>query len=385
MKGFLFISNGTKPTTAQLNSRENIRLDNVSLPCIEAASRMGYEIHKGVNRNRPEELKTSSNFKIHFYDQHSYRNILNIKDIWIAYKNADSYLKQNPQIKVIHCNTPIGGVIGRLIGQKHGCKVIYTAHGFHFFKGAPIFNRIILKSIEKWLARYTDVIITINQEDYESAKKFKLKKGGKVFKVPGVGVNLTHNNIKKTREEVFANTDVPMDTFICICMGDLVKRKNYKTSIEAFEWLKDKDIHFLICGKGPELKSLKKLCKKLKVASQIHFLGYRDDIKDLLNVSNCFLFSSLQEGLPRSTMEAMTAGIPCVISNIRGNIDLVNNNLGGILINPTDAKGFANGIKYLYDNPTICQSMGDWNRERIKQFSIDIVREHINKIYSEVL
>lgn len=385
MKGFLFISNGTKPTKSQLDSREDIRLDNVSLPCIEAAYEMGYEIHKGVNRNRPEELKSSSDFEIHFYDQHSYRNIFHLKDVWKAYKNADTYLKENPNIKVIHCNAPIGGVIGRLIGKKYGCKVIYTAHGFHFFKGAPLFNRTILKGIEKYLARYTDIIITINQEDYESAQKFKLKKDGQVFKVPGVGVDLPKNNISKTREEILGNLNVPMDAFICICMGDLVKRKNYKTSIEAFEGLKDQNIHFLICGKGPELRNLKKLCRKKNISEKIHFLGYRRDIKDLLSVSDCFLFSSLQEGLPRSTMEAMTAGLPCVVSNIRGNIDLIENNVGGFLINPNDSKGFTRAIKYLYDNPSMCQSMGDWNRERIKEFSIEIVRKYIDKIYSEIL
>ncbi|MBD5312403.1 MAG: glycosyltransferase family 4 protein [Bacteroides sp.] len=383
-KGYLFISNSSKPTIEQLENRTTIKLNFFSLPCIEAANAMGYKLYMGINRIRAEEL-TAENYDISFYESHTYRNIFALKDIWQAYRNACAYIKANPNIEVIHCNTPIGGFIGRLCGKKFGCKVIYTAHGFHFFLGAPFFYRIVLRNVEKWLAHYTDVLITINEEDYKAAQQFKLKKGGRIFKVPGVGVTTDRFISTKNKSQILQELSIPMGSFVCICMGDMVKRKNYLTAIQAIAKTHDLNIHYLICGVGPEMSKLKRLAKSLGIESQIHFLGFRKDIKELLSVSDIFLFSSLQEGLPRSTMEAMAAGLPCIVSDIRGNRDLIENGKGGYLIAPLDSDGFAKALIELKTNIVLCNKMSTWNYERIKEFDINIVRKRIKEIYFEVL
>lgn len=383
-KGYLFISNSTKPTEVQRADRSQVKLNFFSIPCIEAARDLGYELHMGINRDNPEEL-TAVGYDVRFYDSHTYRNIFAVKDNWKAYKNACNYLRNHPDINVIHCNTPIGGVVGRLVGRKFGCKVIYTAHGFHFYKGAPLFNRTILKWIERWLAHYTDAIITINQEDFEVAQEFKLKRGGKVFKVPGVGVSTEKYTPLKDKTHVLQELDIPKDSFVCISLGDLVPNKNYETLINAWKHLKHTDAVLLICGRGIQAEYLNRLIKEVGVEKMVRLLGFRTDVKDLLCIADAFILSSKREGLPRSTMEAMSAGLPCIVSDIRGNRDLIDDGKGGYLVSPTDTDGFATAIKNLIANPDKAQTMSHWNLNRIKDFDVDVVRNCMKDIYSELL
>lgn len=112
-----------------------------------------------------------------------------------AYRQLKKILSEN-HYDILHCHTPMGAVVARLAGKafrKNGLKIIYTAHGFHFYKGAPILNWIMFYPVEKWFSKYTDVLVCINEEDYELAmrKKFKAKK---IVKIDGVGVNLEKYN-----------------------------------------------------------------------------------------------------------------------------------------------------------------------------------------------
>lgn len=386
LKRYLFISNSNKPTEEKKVSRELVKLGNVRRPCIEAAYKLGYEIWLGVNEKDPEELEVESDIPIHLYDSHTYRNLLAFKDNFIAYKNLMNVLKKG-RFEVIHCNTPIGGIMGRFCGKRAKVPhIIYTAHGFHFYKGAPLFNRTVLKWAEQIMAHWTDAIITMNQEDFEAAKKFRLRNNGKVYYVPGVGIDtatyfsLTVDKCQIRKKMGFSNQD-----FICISMGDLIKRKNYKVAIEAIAKCNNKFIHYLICGKGPEEETLKKEAERLKVSDQIHFLGYRTDVKELLKISDVFLFTSLQEGLPRSLMEAMASGLPCIASNIRGNTDLIENGKGGYLISPKDMNAIAEGILELQSNPELRQEMINWNLKKIKSFDQKIVERRILEIYKDIL
>lgn len=384
MGKYIFISNSNKPTSEKYLSREKVRLSNVNRPCIEAAMKMGYEVYLGVNRANPEELECE--LDINLFDAHTFRNILDIKSNIIAYKNMMKILRSG-DVEVIHCNTPIGGLIGRICGKRAKVpKVIYTAHGFHFYKGAPIIKGTIFKLAEKIMARYTDAIITMNEEDYKAAQEFKLRNNGKVYYVPGVGVNtIDYKNIVVDKKRVRSELGLNQEDIVLIAMGDLIRRKNYKTSIKAIANAANPNLHFLICGRGPELNNLQKLAKELGVERQIHFLGFRTDIKELLAVSDIFLFTSYQEGLPRSMMEAMASGLPCVSSKIRGVVDLIEDDKGGFLSNPDDIEGFADAINTLAENENSRKTMGANNRKEIKNYDIENVKEKIKEIYEEVL
>lgn len=304
-----------------------------------------------------------------------------------AYKQIVKIIKDE-NIDYIHCNTPVGGLLGRLAGKKCNVqKVIYQAHGFHFYKGASKKNWLIYYPIEKWLAHYTDAIITINKEDYEAAQKFKLKKGGKVYYVPGVGINTNefapHDTEvgKQKRKEL----GIPEDAVTLISAGELNQNKNNSVIISALAKCKNKNIHYILCGVGPLEEQLKYQAEKLELQDRVHFLGYRTDIKELFAAADVFVMPSFREGLSRSIMEAMASGLPCIVSKIRGNVDLIIEGEGGFLCSPTSAEAFAEAIDNFCSNSEFKEKMRVFNLEYVKNFEISVVEKELLDIYEEVL
>ena len=270
-----------------------------------------------------KELKEK---KIKTYQIDFSRSSKNMLQHMKSYKQLD-YLMKKRKYDFIHCHTPIAGAIARLVAHKNNIKVIYTAHGFHFFKGAPIKNWVLYYPIERFLARYTDILITINKEDYCRAKTFKAKK---VEYVPGVGVDIEKfKNCKVDIEKKKEELGIPQNAKVLLSVGELSKRKNHQIVIKALAKLKKKDIYYLICGQGKEENNLRYLAKDLGIEKYILLLGYRNDVDQLYKIADLFIFSSLQEGLPVALMEAMASGVPCIANNIRGNNDLIEETMQG--------------------------------------------------------
>jgi glycosyltransferase involved in cell wall biosynthesis len=288
----------------------------------------------------------------------------------------------------IHCNTPVGGLLGRLAGKKCGVKkVIYQVHGFHFYKGAPLLNWLLYYPVEWLLARWTDAIITINHEDYAFAqKKMKLKKGGKVYYVPGVGIDTKayapNENIRQAKRQELGLSD---DDVMLISAGDLNKNKNNTVLISALAKLQNKKIHYFLCGVGDKENDLRKQAEDAGISENVHFLGYRTDMKALLQAADVFVMPSFREGLSRSIMEAMSAGLPCIVSKIRGNVDLVTEGQGGYLHAPADADTAADAIAKLANDPALRQAMRQFNLEKIKSFDSSVIEQEIQKIYTELM
>lgn len=353
---------------------------------IEAAHALGYEFYSVANRSKstPGEIKEDEEkYGVKLLHIDLERNPFSLKN-FKAYKQLCNIIREN-NIDCIHCNTPVGGVLGRLAGKKCGVKkVIYQAHGFHFYKGAPKLNWILYYTIEKWLAHYTDALITINQEDYELARnKFNLRKNGNVYFVPGVGIQLSqyHCNIN-IMEDLRSSIGIREKDIMLISAGDLVERKNYKLAIKSIAQANMSNLKYCICGRGPQLEELKDYSKKLGVESQIFFLGFRSDIKELLQVADIFLFTTKQEGLPRSMMEAMASGLPCIVSKVRGNIDLFESGQGGYLCGIESDLEFAEAIKKLAKNKELRKEFGDANLKRIQEFDISVVVDKMCDIYT---
>lgn len=383
-KGYLYIANGRIVPRNQELSLEPVKTGSFEAPCMYAANELGCKLYMGINRDYADKLE-GIDYDITFYNQHIYRNIFNLTDIWMGYKNLCRFLDGHQDVEVIHCNTPIGGVLGRVCGHKYHKTVIYMAHGFHFYKGAPLLNRTLFKFIEWWMAHKTNCLITINQEDYEAAQKFKLNNGGKVYKVNGVGIDVhAFEGINVDRKEKRASIGIPEDSTLCIVVGDLNDNKNVETLIKALPGTSP-TVHYIICGFGPNETKLKSMAEKLRVADRCHFLGYRSDVKELYLASDVFLFASKREGLPRSTMEAMLAGLPCVVSKIRGNVDLIDDNKGGVLVPPKDSIAYASALNKLASDKALREQYGRYNHQRVQEFDIEKVKQQMFEIYKEYI
>ena len=301
-----------------------------------------------------------------------------------AYKELKRVIDDG-EYDIIHCHTPVGAMLTRLAAKqarKKGTKVFYTAHGFHFYKGAPAINWILYYPVEKWLSRYTDVLITINKEDYERAKTFK---AGKVCYVPGVGIDLKKFNAGYVnKEQKRKEIGVSADDFVLLSVGELIPRKNHEVVIRALSVLKQLDklnhIEYVICGRGSYEADLRKLAEGLDVADHVHFLGYRNDISEICNCADLFVFMSHQEGLPVALMEAMACGLPAVCSNIRGNTDLIEDGVTGLLANNTPEE-VAQSISKMKSDTALRNRVASAALQKIKQFDLSSVEDEMSKIY----
>ena len=288
---------------------------------------------------------------------------------------------------IIHCHTPVGAMLTRLAAKqarKNGTKVFYTAHGFHFYKGAPVINWLLYYPVEKWLSRYTDVLITINKEDYERAKTFK---AGRVCYVPGVGIDLKKFNVGYVdKEQKRKEIGVASDDFVLLSVGELIPRKNHEVVIQAMSVLKQngglEHIEYVICGQGAYEVDLKKLAEELSVADHIQFLGYRNDISEICNCADLFVFMSHQEGLPVALMEAMACGLPAVCSNIRGNTDLIDDGVTGLISNNTPEE-LAGAINRMRNDTNLRDRLASAALQKIKQFDLSSVEDEMTKIYGQ--
>lgn len=365
-------------------------IDQFNMQNINILKQQGYEVHVAANFEKGSTIseerllefkKELKNLNVLYFQVDFSRRIGNIGQNIKAYKQIKEIIKQN-KYKFIHCHSPIGGVCGRIAAKTTGTKVMYTAHGFHFYKGAPMKNWVLYYPIERVLSYLTDVLITINNEDYELSKnKMKSKS---LYYIPGVGVDVSNfsdikvDKIKKIKD---LNINIHKDSIIILSVGELNKNKNHETIIRALKIVNDSNIHYLIAGKGDLDEYLTKLIIDLNLENQVHMLGFRKDVKELYKIADIFCFPSYREGLSVALIEGMASGLPVICSNIRGNTDLIENNKGGYLCNPKLSDDFAITIKNLAKDKKLRKKMSEFNKLKIKQFDIEQVNEIMEKIY----
>ena len=350
----------------------NFEKDNIKI-----LQDMGYVVHLATNLDdveRPLDIPKIVKHQVNFA-----RNPFSKTNLQ-AYKELYKIVEKQ-KFDLIHCHTPVGGVMGRIIGHKYHIKTIYTAHGFHFFKGASLKNWLLFYPIEKFLSRWTDILITINQEDYKRAKRKLYAKN--IEYIPGVGVDTaSFQNVyvdKKTKREELG---IDTEDFVFISVGELSVRKNHQVVIRALAKIRNEKIKYLIVGSGELENKLRMMVRELGLENKLIFAGYRKDVRELLHLSDAFVFPSLQEGLPVALMEAMAVGLPVVCSDIRGNTDLIENGKGGYMYNCHDVNGFAEGMKKIYQC-SANSKMRDINKKAIDKFKQSLVKEKMREIYTK--
>lgn len=316
-----------------------------------------------------------------YYDLPFERTPFKINNIKV-YQKLKKIIDSN-EFDIIHCHTPMGGVLTRLAarGSRYGkTKVVYTAHGFHFYKGAPVLNWMLYYPIERWLARYTDVLITINKEDYTRARTtFKAQN---IEYIPGVGVNTENfSHIGVSKSEKRNKLGIPEDAFIALSVGEVNENKNHEIVVQALSKLKNSNIYYIICGQGPLEDHIRKMSKQLGIENQIKVMGYRNDVDEIYKASDVFIFPSLREGLSVALMEAMSSGLPVVCSKIRGNTDLIIDGKGGYLVNSVCVESYAKVIERLYKSIELRQVFSEYNLERVEKYSVSSILREMSRVY----
>ena len=353
-------------------------------PLMKMLKEKGYEVHVAARNNLAEKNGLAMEYADKVFDIPFDRSPVSTRNIK-AYKELSKVLSQN-KYEIIHTNTPVGGLVTRLAANKYrkknGTKVFYTAHGFHFYKGAPKKNWLIYYPIEKFSSRLTDKLITITEEDYKLAgEKFHCQ----VERIHGVGANsskyyaFSDEEKKSTREEL----GIPEYTKVIVNVGELLPNKNQRTAILAMKKVVEvyPTAKLFIAGNGPELDNLTNLVKENGLENNVEFLGYTLQLNDYYNIADCVVACSFREGLPLNVMEAMLCEDAVVASNNRGHRELVEDGVTGFIVEATDIDGFADKIINVLGNPSVYAKP---SLEKAQLFTDENVCEELKKVYLNV-
>ena len=358
------------------------------MPFIRSLKEKGWQVDAACRDNSAEKQGLDTSALDRLFDLPFARSPFHPRNIR-AFRMLCGILKQNTY-DIIHCHTPVGGVLARIAAKMTGsrAKVIYTAHGFHFYKGAPRKYWLLFYPIEKFLSRYTDALITINREDYETAKKhFHMKK---LYFVHGVGVDLSafSPGLKKNRSALRAKHHFKDSDFLLIYPANLVTEKGHITLFTAMQTLlkASDEFHLLLPGlPGKASEEYKQIVKQKSIDEHVHFMGYRRDIPQLLAMSDLSVSASAREGLPVNLIEAMAIGNPVVATNVRGNRDLVQNGKNGFLVPLGDSQKMAECVLELSRSYATMSAMALRGIESVEPYTVGCVNAELQAIYKVML
>lgn len=371
-------------------------IDQFNMPNIRLMIELGYKVDVACNfvegstcsDEKIAQLKvTLAEMGVNCYQIDFARNVLKVAQNLKAYRQTRRIVKEG-QYDLIHSHSPIGGLLSRVAardmrrGNGGRTKMVYTAHGFHFFKGAPLINWLMFYPIE-WVSSYlTDTLITITKEDFMRAKK-KMH-AGEVDYIPGVGIDVLKfradvpETVKLQKRQ---DIGVGKNDVIMLSVGELNKNKNHEVMLRAMAKLGCKDVHYVIAGRGVLKDYLEGIAIELGVNEQLHLLGFRTDIKELYKVADVFAHPSFREGLSVAVMEAMASAMPIICTKIRGNTDLVDEGKGGYLFNPADVDGAYEALKKVVEDDNR-RLLGEYNTSKAEGLDVQVILAKMREIYS---
>lgn len=374
-----------------------------NMPNIQLMQEMGYEVHVACNfkegstcgrRQIKEFCNTLQRMHVVYHQWDCPRKSFPVAKCRKAYRQLWE-LTGRYRYEWVHCHSPIGGALARMVGHKRKMRIVYTAHGFHFYRGAPVKNWLLYYPVEKLLAHSTDVLITVNREDEQFARRHLA--AAKVLRIPGIGIELPkYEQAKQTesdRKKFRRKYRIPQEALLLLSVGELNRGKNHSMVIEALAALSRKDVYYMVCGQGELHGRLLQQANRLGVGDRIRLTGYMEDMPHVYQNADVFVFPSVREGMPAALMEAMAAGLPCVVSDIRGNRELIGDEMvcdmlavgnrlsGGIRFSLRRPEQLCLALEQMFADKRLRQICGQYNREKIKGYGQEAVQKKMLMIY----
>ncbi len=381
-------------------------IDQFNLPNIRILLNLGYQVHiacnfqKGNTCDARRIRKLQRELERMHVICHQWDCPRKIRPVWAcvrAYTQLGKLLDQYA-FCFIHCQSPVGGALARLAAGRRKIRVIYTAHGFHFYKGAPWKSRLLYYPVEKLLAHGTDILVTINKEDDQFARKHL--RAGRVCYIPGAGIDTKSfmgDCSKRTRRQFLEDCRLPEHAKVLLSVGELSERKNHLFMLSVLKNLNE-NVCYMICGQGELLTALQAYTHRRGLCHRVRFAGYQEDLREFYQYADLFVFPSLQEGLPVALMEAMASGLACVVSDIRGNRELIGRvshkgsekdlrnriiQCGGMAV-PGQRESFQKAVQTLLDDEALRKQCGKSNQRRICKYDQSVVDQKMMQIYADM-
>ena len=354
------------------------------IPFMQYLQGKGYEVHAAAKIGERRKELEEQNIICHNIN---FSRSINLPAALISLGQLIKLMKKN-KFTLVHVHTPMAAFLGRLAAKlTHTGPVLYTAHGFHFYEGAPWYYWILIYPAEYLARKWTDGLIVMNQEDYENAQRIGFQPKKNLFFVHGVGVDLKKiNNISFSNKGIKKELNIKEEDIIISYIAEFIPNKNHIFLLKAWEKIAKEfnSIHLLFIGKGRYLNNLKKQVEQNSLP-RVYFLGYRNDVPQILNKTDILTLVSKREGLSRSIMEAMALGKPIIASNIRGNRDLIKDGENGFLVELGDVDSLVSALKKLINNAKLRANMRKVSLKKIKEYDIEKVLIEMASIYNSYL
>ena len=319
------------------------------------------------------------------------RNPLDPRNLIVATQQIRQVLAQE-EYNIVNVSTPVAAFVTRyaLNGLKNRgkLKVIYTAQGFHFYRGGKPLKNTMFLTLERLAGPWTDYLVVVNREDEEAAQRYGLVPAQKVRYIPGTGINVDRFNpnaigeaeVLKVRQEL----GLCQDNSLFLSVGEFIPRKRPWDILKAFAQMGKPQAHLAFAGRGQILEEMQQLATDLGVQNQVHFLGMRSDIPTLMRASTATLLASEQEGLPNCVMESLCLEIPTIGTEIRGTRDLLEGGCG-LLFKVGDVDGLARSMVWIMDHPEDGRIMAKRGRERVTEYGLPQIIKVYEALYAEAL
>lgn len=316
------------------------------------------------------------------------RNVLDPRNLLAGVSRVQAVVKAG-NYDLVHVHTPIAAFVTRYaLKDFPKTKVIYTAHGFHFYRGGNFLKNAIFFNLEKLAGGWTDYLITINREDETVAKKNQFLASERIYFTRGIGVDTNYytdsrvadSDVRRVRQEL----NLATDDSLLLSIAEFTPRKRHRDLIEALAKLSHPQVHLALAGEGPLKDEIKQLAVKLGIVERVHFLGFRTDIPTLIQAASAVLLISQQEGLPRSVMEAMCLNTPVIGSDIRGTRDLLEDGCG-LLVDVGDTEAIAQAMAQVVEEPEKSAIMAQKAQAKIADYDLQQIIEQYSSIYQRAL
>ena len=364
---------------------------------VKILQQMGFTVHYAANMKEPHYISDEEKIRAMGVVTHHVeiaRSPFLFRENRTALKQIIEIIQEN-QIRAIHCHTPVGGVLGRLAGTFcRGVRpvVVYTAHGFHFYRGAPLVNQLVYYPVERFLAHYTDILVVINEEDYRNARKFWLKRGGHVYKIPGVGLDskrfrpLSYEECRIQRERL----GIKPEEFFFLSVGELNDNKNHRVVLEALARMKarGKDIskiRYGICGDGFYWERLEQWISEMGLSDTVTLYGHCSNVHEMIGCADAMVFPSKREGLGMAGLEALAMGVPVIASDNRGTREYMEHRKNGFVCQFDDTDGFIRGMEAIrHQSEERKRRMRARCIESVKPFGLVYASAVMRRVYADV-
>lgn len=318
-----------------------------------------------------------------------FRNPLDPRNMLHAPKQIRNAWMQQ-EYDIVNVSTPVAAFVTRYalrdFIQKGKLKLIYTAQGFHFYRGGSPVKNNLFRQLETIVGPWTDYLVVVNREDEAAAKQIVPPE--RVRYIPGTGVNLerfdpetiSETSVMKVRQELNLAPDTPL----FLSVAELIPRKRHRDLLQAFARLEGTEAHLALAGMGQLLEQMQKLASDLGIGDRVHFLGYRQDIPTLMRASVATVLASEQEGLPNCVMESICLEVPAIGTDIRGTRDLLEGGRG-LLFKVGDVEGLAQALSWVLKHPAEAKSIGKQGREEMKAYELKHILNQYEVLYAEAL